>query len=1042
MKNLKKVLSLVLALAMALSLMTAAFAADASDYKDYSKVTYKEAVDVMTAAGIFNGGDGNNFNPDATLNREQAAKIITYMLVGQEKADKLTATIAPYADVAANRWSAGAIAYCTDAGIIAGDGNGRFNPTAPVLGTQFAKMLLVALGYDPKIEKLVGNEWAIKTAKLALSDDVDLDNGMEKLSLSDNLTREQAAQMAFNAMKATLVEYEDKGGDIIIGDITINNGATKATPVTSKVKADATSISDDKTADGYYTVEFAEKYCKDLKVSTKSADQVDSFGRPATTWVYDGSTVGTYADDADDSIVLNKSINAQKAIVTDSDYMNYSEDDVASKIAVYVNGNKQSATSYKALADLNLQAGDEIETFENDDNEIETIAVLRYSLAQIDEIETGLSSTYTKQGATCSITLQGLDETGIGSTYYDRYDNDSDKELAGYTPDYKEGTVLAVALKGGDGSVVLDSYVAESHSGKITKYNNGSKAKVTVDGTELPLHAFIATSTTNNQDASKIDFNLDDSTYAVYTDKNGYVIGIDESESVKIEDVYYVTGVGKDGGVYSDSYLAQAVSLADGSVTEFKLKDDSNHKTTQALYDNNNKLKDNFAANDGKMDTRPAGLYTFDKDGGKYIAEKYDGDGSYYIVSKDNKATDITDKLNKDDNKMTLNGAKVTLDGKDKANTGKIYLNDKTNYVKVEDNGDDIDVKFVTGGTSVAQAGTTAIAIATKSGSNYVASYVVLINQEFSNAGSEDVVYVPEKSTTTVSYTNSDGDKKTGYATELYFLDGSGKTETVTVVGQKDPGFYTYEINDDEVYELDTKGVDALKLKAAYDDETGYVKDAHVTGVYNNSMTIANVDNNKVEDVDFADKVIIADDRGQDDRDKDLYTSEITSASQLKSAVEKKISKDSKDVANEVVADVYFDDGKVIMVYVKSMTDADGSNESQKPEDADKTASVTATLQSDKSVKVVAVCNDVKNWTLNDATVEFTVTNKTSGVNYTTNAKVTSEFNKDSGTFTFDKIPGLTVSATGNYTVDVVITFKGDDHNTYTIGGSGNFANL
>ena len=226
MKNLKKILSLVLALAMALSLMTAAFAADASDYKDYSKVTYNEAVDVMTAAGIFQGNNGN-FDPNGTLTREQAAKIIAYMLVGQEKADKLTATIAPYSDVSANRWSAGAIAYCKNEGIIAGTGNGKFSPTAELTGLQFAKMLLVALGYDATIEKLEGASWAINTSKLALGDP-DLDNGMENVSLSKVLTREEAAQMAFNTMKATLVEYNDKGDNITVGGITINTGASKA----------------------------------------------------------------------------------------------------------------------------------------------------------------------------------------------------------------------------------------------------------------------------------------------------------------------------------------------------------------------------------------------------------------------------------------------------------------------------------------------------------------------------------------------------------------------------------------------------------------------------------------------------------------------------------------------------------------------------------------------------------------------------------------------------------------------------------------------
>ena len=1000
MKNLKKVLSLVLALAMALSLMTAAFAADASDYKDYSKVTYKEAVDVMTAAGIFNGGDGNNFNPDATLNREQAAKIITYMLVGQEKADKLTATIAPYADVAANRWSAGAIAYCTDAGIIAGDGNGRFNPTAPVLGTQFAKMLLVALGYDPKIEKLVGNEWAIKTAKLALSDDVDLDNGMEKLSLSDNLTREQAAQMAFNAMKATLVEYEDKGGDIIIGDITINNGATKATPVTSKVKADATSISDEKTADGYYTVEFAEKYCKDLKVSTKSADQVDSFGRPATTWVYDGDTVGTYGDEADDSIVLNKSITAQAAVVTDSDYMDYSKDDVASKVAVYVNGVKDSNDTYNGLASINLNAGDEIEVFMNDDNEIETIAVLRYSLAQIDEIDTNLSSTYTKQGATCAITLQNLNESSIGRTYYDRYDNNSDKELAGYTSDYEEGTVLAVALKG---DVVLDSYVAEAKTGKITKYNSGSKANISLDGTEMSLHAYVDAGTTTATAMGSLTLNLDDTDYTVYTDKNGYVIGIDEGEAAKITDVYYVTGVVRDQSRYT-TYYAQAVSIEEGTVTEFQIKD-SDSATVNALgiTKNDQDWPDNFKT--------VKGLFTFSKSGSSYTAKAYTGSNTYTVIANSKAPAAIGDDLAKDDTKMTVAG-------------DKIYLNDTTKYVKVEDDGKDIGVTTAVGGTSAKKNNnsneTTAIAITKADGKNKVASYVILVSDKFSGS-SDDVVFVKEVSKDKISYKDKDGEYQTGYNVELYYLDGTGKIENATVEGSTAPaiGFYTWDNSDDAegVIALD-KYEQALNSQYTgvsgtvdYDDETGfaglnvsgetYTPALVLTGVYNNALSVAQltaVSGAKVNlnDVDFAENVIIGDNRDKDDRDADVYTSEITSVSALKTAIDR-----SNDKSGAVKAVVFYDDGKVTMVYVLEVANAGNSGD---PED-ETTATVTG-------VKAETGTNNG----------ELKITVDAQKGNVDTKANVTLYVLNNAGTFT----------ELGDYTVTIA---KNSTSGTYTVTG-------
>ena len=494
MRNLKKVLSLSLSLVMLLGLMMVGAGA-ATTYTDADDITYTEAVDVMSAVGVFNGSDSGDFQPNGDLTREQAAKIITYMLLGQTAADALTTNTAPFQDVAANRWSAGSIAYCVTMGIVAGDGNGRFYPTQTVTGYQFAKMLLVALGYDATVEQYTGTNWAINVASDAAA--ADLTVGLDA-SLSNTMTREQACQMAFNAMKANMVNYSSKGTNITTSDgTTIAMGASDAEPIVSS----RATIADD----GY--LQFAEQYLSDL-VLTSSGVGTDDFGRPANVWTYNDDEVGTYAKTADFTYTADTSSSTLSSALR-----GYTVD-----ATVTVNGDVQTGTvaSVSGLADLTSN-GTVVELFA-DKRVITDVVVIETEYATVSRIVT----TSGRE----SVTLTG----GVQITLEDQPD------LYNVVSGLEVGDAVLLVANADDEALAVS--IPEVVSGEFTRINSSDNT-YTVGGNAYGLSdSYSNTDVFDGNNLTTVyDLTLDNYGYIIYavesalTDNADYALVLDNSYS-------------------------------------------------------------------------------------------------------------------------------------------------------------------------------------------------------------------------------------------------------------------------------------------------------------------------------------------------------------------------------------------------------------------------------------------------------------------------------------------------------------------------------
>jgi len=873
----KKFLSLVLTLVMTMSLVTVS--AGAKDFTDDSEITYKEAVDVISALGVVDGYSDGDFRPDDVLTRGAAAKIICNLILGPTTASALSAGTAPFKDVPVTNTFAGYITYCSQQGIISGYADGTFRPTGTLSGNAFMKMLLGALGYDSSIEGYTGANWQVSVIKQASG--IGLDDGNDEFVGSQAVTRQEAALYAFNMLQATMVEY-DKKDTIVVGDITINTTSTRK-DVENNTNTDG-NIDGERNGDGL--MQFGEKYFKDLE----KEDATDVFGHPSSKWVYDGDDVGTYANEADATYVVEDDDMDVGQVVTSSSYMNYSSSE-AKDAKYFLNGDDKEVKSSELVA-----VGDIVEAYENDNGDVETVVVSRYTVAKIDKVDTDVSTAESRNGASEVLTLTDLDGDN-SNDYYDKYD-DAEKTLRGYASSYDEGTVLAVAFRDGKfGDEVLASYEAEAVTGEVTAFREDET--VTMDGTKYEF-ARSKDGTAGFVDGTTSNFDFDKE-YTIYLTADGYVIGVEGAAGADLSDVYYVAGVYCEESRYNANkftWYAQAVSLADGSASDIELDETDADNALKSIIDDVS--KDAF--------TDVKGLYTFDDD----IATAWDGDRDYTVYGideDDGLDTSLKNALAMDDTKFSTTGG----------SSKTFYVDENTQYLGVDDYADDIDTVYAMGGMKAGTSGN--VIVIADQDEDRDALYVILVDSSAS-VGSADILYAAGSSTDKV------GTDK--YVREFWSMEDN-TSEDITIDEKLSAhGFYEVDsIDEDGVYTL--KDYDKTASSIDEDSDGIVVEDLALDNtdqIYRNALS-GSIDNVKFDDVSIANATII-DGRSNSDRNDSVYDREINSISRLEAALDA-VRDEDLETKGTVEIDLYVKDGEITFICVTDVGGAakdDGEQES------------------------------------------------------------------------------------------------------------------
>ena len=540
----KKLLAMVLALVMTLSLAVSANAAF-EDAKDIN-ATYAEAVDVLAGMKVFQGYDnGKTFKPQGDITRAEVAAIVYRIYTADVKDSyvKNYETYNKFSDMAGAGWAKGYIGYCANAALVKGYPNGTFLPSGKVTGYEVLAMILRAVGYD-KNNEFTGADWALHVAQIAEQNKI-LKN-VKGIDLSAPASRELVAELLFQAIQVPTVTY------------------------TAAFGYQDVSLTADKKTDKLVKANSSLGY-KNFKLV--SGNDSDDWGRPVTVWAKDANDNGEYDAKKDTTVYATVVATPDAAF-----HVATSQCDICEALGVkktttvvdtYTNGVKDTedvtytATATKAMVGAQ---GEQLEYYKVDGGY--RLVVIDTYLAQVNEVFTEKTDDkgHTTRDAYMSLDVYKASNGEPTTLYVKGNDYAEEDWVLVNVNDEVDVSIIRTTNKTAQKSDLVEIVAkAESFEGAQTSIWSKSY-KHTIDGKAY-------------DDAVK--FYLDDAkstgtaNYTWFLDQFGNLIGskqIANDNYAVLKDIIWKTGVGAHAEgtlVYMDGTEKTGVEIAsiDGLTT-------------------------------------------------------------------------------------------------------------------------------------------------------------------------------------------------------------------------------------------------------------------------------------------------------------------------------------------------------------------------------------------------------------------------------------------------------------------------------------------